>query len=452
MTRRIAVAILAVVWVTLILGALVAYGVVRGVLLADLDRGLRARAMSLPEVVGRGDGGPLPLHEGDRYVVSNEVGATVARSGMAEARAGEAEVADADFLNLPGGERLRRITLRVTPQATAANPQPQPLTVVFSGSAATMDGVLRRLALVLGGLGVISGAAAAWVAVRVARSALRPLASTAGVIGSIDERSLGRRIDVQSLPVELHAMAQTLNEMLARLELSQSARQQFMADASHELRTPVTALVTTLEVALRRPRDEAAMREVLADCLGDARLLRELVERLLEQVKSEQPVAEEPAGEVALGPLIDECVRIVRPLAARRGVTIEQDTVPGVAVRAPRGRLRNVLVNLMSNAVEYNRPGGRIDIIVGAADAGVTVAIRDTGVGIAAGHLPRIFDPFYRVDAARTGAEAGHLGMGLFLVQSNLRGMGGWCEVASEAGAGTTFTVHLPAMRSPVKV
>lgn len=452
MTRRIAVAILAVVWVTLILGGVVAYAVVRGVLLADLDQGLRARALSLPEVVGRDDGGPLPLHEGDRYVVSNEVGATVARSGMAEVRPEAVEMAEARFVKLPDGTRLRRITLKLTPVATPTNPAPQALTVVFSGSAATIDRVMRRLAMVLGGLGVISGAAAAWVAMRVARTALRPLASTAGVIGSIDERSLARRIDVQSLPPELHAMAQTLNEMLTRLELSQSARQQFMADASHELRTPVTALVTTLEVALRRPRDEAAMREVLGDCLGDARLLRELVERLLEQVRSEQPVVEEPAEAVELGPLIDECVRIVRPLAERAEVTIAQDGAPGLSVRAPRGRLRNVLVNLMSNAVEYNQHGGRIDITVGAANDDVTIAIRDTGIGIAAEHLPRIFDPFYRVDAARTGAEAGHLGMGLFLVQSNLRQMGGWCEVASEAGAGTTFTVHLPAMRSPVKV
>lgn len=436
MTRRVALAILAVVWTALVLGSVVAYLAVRGVLLADLDRSLEARALSLPELTG-GEA-PLPLHADDRYLVADAIGTTMARSGTSAPAQLEVERTDARFVRLPGGQRLRRLTLAVTA------PDGRPLTVIFSGSAASFDRVLRRLAVVLGVLGLVTGSAAAWVAVRVSRAALRPLESTAAVIGSIDERSLGRRIDEAALPPELQAMAQRLNEMLTRLEQSRTARQRFMADASHELRTPVSALVTALEVALRRPRDAEQLRQTLETCLADARLLRDLVERLLEQVRSDAGGGREAEADVALRPLAEQCVRIVQPLAERAEVALVVEVPAELHLRTRPAQLRNVLMNLIANAIEYNRPGGRVVVRAQPEGREMRIEVSDSGIGIAAEHLPHLFDPFYRVDPARSGAEGSHLGMGLFLVQSNLQAMGGRCDVSSQIGQGTTFTIRLP--------
>src|SRR2546421_2253430 len=126
-------------------------------------------------------------------------------------------------------------------------------------------------------------------------------------MGAIDEQRLDRRIDIGSLPPELHPMANRLNEMLGRLEHAFALRNQFLADASHELRTPVAALTTALDVALNRPRDAEVYRRTLETCRGDALQLRRLVERLMEQVRSENFSHDEPAQDVDVAQLLREC-------------------------------------------------------------------------------------------------------------------------------------------------
>src|SRR5206468_2225210 len=144
------------------------------------------------------------------------------------------------------------------------------------------ESLLNRLAWSLAGFGLGAGVVAAGIAVRVSKSALRPLSKTAEQIGTIDEARLDRRIDAIALPPELRPMAERLNEMLGRLETAFELRNRFLADASHELRTPVAALVTALDVTLRQPRTAEAYLRVLESCRGDAQQLRRLVERLME--------------------------------------------------------------------------------------------------------------------------------------------------------------------------
>ena len=162
------------------------------------------------------------------------------------------------------------------------------VTVVYSASVDHIDALLKNLLLSLSGFGLVAVGATGMVASSVAKVALRPMRDAATAIGEIDEKSLDRRIEVKKLPSELAPVGQKLNDMLARLETAFAQRKQFLADASHELRTPVAAIVTTLEVALRRGRDIEGYVGVLHSCLSDARLLHQLVVALLDQVRSER--------------------------------------------------------------------------------------------------------------------------------------------------------------------
>jgi signal transduction histidine kinase len=238
-------------------------------------------------------------------------------------------------------------------------------------------------------------------------------------------------------------MASRLNEMLSRIEAAYVQRHQFLADASHELRTPVAALVTTAEVALRRPRTAESYRETLESCLTDARLLRQLVERLMEQCRADTLSHDETPEEIQLAPLLDLCADQAAALARDRDVTVTRDLPPDFRFRTQPGRLRSVVINLLSNAVEYNRPGGRVELRAAPNGRVLRLSVTDTGKGVAAEHLPHLFEPFYRADRARS-AESGHLGLGLALVQSHVQALGGQIRVESVLGEGTTFQVELP--------
>jgi two-component system heavy metal sensor histidine kinase CusS len=278
------------------------------------------------------------------------------------------------------------------------------------------------------------------------------------VVGDIDEGKLDRRIDADSLPPELRPVAARLNGMLERLERAFAQRKQFLADASHELRTPVAALVTTIEVALRRRRGADELEKTLESCLTDARHLKRLVHVLMEHARGEASAA---AGQAErpepfdAAELFSECADIAATLGTVKDVRVERDFVPPLPLVAQPQRLRSVAMNLLSNAVEYNRPGGVVSIAARLAGERLELTVRDTGVGIAAEHLPHLFEPFYRADDARRGSrspgakpagpdDAPHLGLGLFLVDSNVKAMGGTCTVTSQPGVGTTMTVSIP--------
>jgi signal transduction histidine kinase len=264
-------------------------------------------------------------------------------------------------------------------------------------------------------------------------------------------------------------MARRLNEMLARLEEAFAQRRQFLADASHELRTPVAALMMGLEVALARPRDADAYRRALRDALADAAQLRKLVETLMEQVRSERFAHDEPPCDVDVSSLLDECAAVADALARPRGITVARHYPPGLRLLTQPGRVRSAVTNLLANAVEYNGPGGSVELIASGDVRGLDVRVRDDGPGIPEDLLPRLFEPFARGDTARSkvtrddatpvagadrgadgdahlepGSDAGHLGLGLFLVQTHVAALGGNCTVESRVGSGTTFRLVLP--------
>ena len=480
MSRRIAIAILLTVWATLVGGGVVVYVTVKTLLLAEMDDRLYEAARNLPVV--RGSRSPVPATEARWYVVHEakprRVGAPMAQAAAAaDALADPGPVGlveDRRWAELAAGRRYRVLEIRfdrvpgAAADGTADGRGHTPgggLLLMYGEPSDRVDRILRRLRVSMLVLGAAAGAAAALVAVGVARAALRPLRDTAAVVGAIDEQNLGRRIDAAALPAELRPTAERLNAMLERLQGAFEQRRRFLADAAHELRTPVAALVSVLELALRRPRGPDELKEALQTSLTDARLLHRLVNVLLEHARGEvSRSAPEPVDAAAL---LNECADVVEPLAARRGITLVRRIEPGVELVAEPRRVTGIVVNLLSNAVEYNHPGGEVELSARLVSDGgrngdngahgdngdavaaeqLLLAVRDTGPGIAAEHLPELFQPFYRAGHTEAGQEGQHLGLGLFIVQSHVRAMGGTCRVDSTVGVGTTFHITLPGAR-----
>jgi signal transduction histidine kinase len=446
MTRRIALAILLTVWGLLVAGGATAYLTVRAALTKELDESLMARALGVPELLRPAtrpvDGRtvrptPTPADEDgiQDYVIEGAVARISPPTGGFVR--GKGMLIDSRFVRQGDGSLVRNVTFRAT------LPDESTYVVSLRGSARRLDRLLDRLLLALIIFGLCAGLLTALVAIKVSRAALKPLHATAAVIGGIDPRNLHRRIEAARLPPELVPMAERLNEMLERIERAYVQRQQFLADASHELRTPVAAIVTTAEVSLRHVRSAESYRSTLESCLADARLLRRLVERLMEQCRADTLSHDETVERTELKPLLEQCADQAAALGHDRNVTVRREIPAGMALPTQPQRLRSIVTNLLSNAVEYNRPGGIVELLAQPNGKVLHLTIRDTGPGIAQEHLPHLFEPFYRADRSRTN-EAGHLGLGLSLVQSHVAALGGEIRVESEVGAGTTFTIDLP--------
>jgi signal transduction histidine kinase len=437
MTRRITWIILLTVWATMVAAGVSAYLTTRAQMLAHLDHVMLDELMADRKYP----------HQGKIY---RTVGRThrddeTQLNAVPTRKYPHAEPLRKTWFRSPDSpERERSVVAKVwaVPEDAGPGAEAIPIVVPYRRKADEFDPLMNRVAVALGMTTLIGGVIAAVLARVVATTSLRPLRATADVIGTIDDRTLDRRIDATRLPPELVPMAEKLNGMLERLETSAQQRQLFLADASHELRTPVAALLSALDLATRRPRDVAYYKQLVEDCMVDARHLRRLVEALMTQMKSERPGHAQDWEQVTLSSLIAECLTIVAPLAEKKSVRLSGPGDPVGSIRTQPTRLRSVLINLIANAVEHNRAGGSVDVTCEQLPDAVEIAVRDTGQGIAAEHLPHLFEPFYRVDRAREASE--HMGLGLFLVHSHVRDMGGSCSVESTPGVGTTFRVRLP--------
>ena len=438
MTRRIAITILLTVLAAIVCAGAAAWFTARAVLVADLDASIVRRALALPAVGGNSRGeDSLP---GDRFVVRDALGQTLDRPTPSAGPAPQPQIVQATFVALPDGT-YRRLVLRVSRAGGKS-----PATVIYSAPAEDLDRVLRRLALALVACGAAAAAIAAAVSARLARISLRPLADAASSIACVDETSLDRRLDQASLPPELRPMAGQLNRMLGRLQTAFDQRRRFVADASHELRTPTSAMITTMEVALRRPRTSAELQDVLNICLTEARHMRQLVQALLRQVRAEGESAGEEVSDFDASEVVSQCASLAQSLAREKDILLVGSVSGALPVRAEVTRLRSVVMNLLSNAIEYNKSGGLIEVSARAEGELAEIRVKDDGPGISPDDLPHLFQPFYR--ASRNRETDGHLGLGLFLVESHLKMMGGECRVESAPGRGTTFFVRMPLARN----
>jgi len=276
----------------------------------------------------------------------------------------------------------------------------------------------------------------------MARTALKPVDDMSQDARRIDAEALGRRIAVRGTGDELDHLAETLNGMLARLESTFTEMRRFSADAAHELRTPLTALKGTLEVALRADRSGPEYREALASALEEVDRLVRLSEDLLLLSRSTAG-PESPAARVDLESLVLDVASVGARLGKDRGVVVRVGATAPVAVQGDAGALRRAVLNLVENGVKYTPAGGRVEVSVAEDDAGVAVAVEDTGPGIDAADAERIFEPFVRLDAARA-RETGGSGLGLAIARSIVVAHRGTLTVERAITGGARFVIRLP--------
>ncbi|MEO8255816.1 MAG: HAMP domain-containing sensor histidine kinase [Acidobacteriota bacterium] len=241
---------------------------------------------------------------------------------------------------------------------------------------------------------------------------------------------------------ELGQFAGAFNGLVARLRAALQIHRQFMADASHELRTPVSIVRTAAEVTLSRDRrDEREYRDALSIVGDQARRLGRLVEDMLVLARADAGGRPLRIAELYLDELVADCCRAVDVLAAERGVTMVSAAGPEMPFRGDEDLLRQMLVNVLQNAVQHTPPGGAVTITLGRKDGEVSIGVRDTGAGIPAGDRERIFDRFVQLDPARRGRGAG---LGLPIARWIAEAHGGTLALESSGPAGSMFRVTLP--------
>ena len=261
-----------------------------------------------------------------------------------------------------------------------------------------------------------------------------------------DGRSLHRRLAVPLSNDELARLALTLNGMLARLESSFGSLHRFTADASHELKTPLMVLRAGVERALTHPGTPSESIEALDEALEQVNQMSEMVEDLLTLARADEGRAPVSLEAVDLRDLVADAAETAGLLAEAQGLDVTSK-VPGrpVTLEVDRQRIRELLLNLVTNAVKYTPAGGSVAIELEDEATLVRLRVTDSGIGIAPGDLPNIFDRFWRADPARsrTGDRPG-VGLGLAITKWIAEAHGGTIVVSSRPGRGTTFTVTLP--------
>ncbi|MBK5115635.1 MAG: HAMP domain-containing histidine kinase [Thermoleophilia bacterium] len=471
--RRLTLLAAGAVAIAIIAAAATAYLLVRSELRGQVDDSLRERALAARAAIelgpfGRGGvgapsqpppqrgGRDTPFEEGprpDRFIpgggpggpeatgqLVDETGSILSARGLSGATlpvepatavlaSGSREPAFSDAT--VEGTPLRVISLTVGPDTA----------LQLARSLEEVDSALSRLALIMALIAIGGIAAATGLGLLVAGAALTPirrLTETSEDVARTED--LTSRIEIEG-DDELARLGTSFNAMLAALERSVGAQRQLVADASHELRTPITSLRTNIETLTRRPEMPGADRErLLADLNSELTELGRMVDDIVDLARDGAEASAAEPTEVRLDELVAACVDHAR---RRPGgdVTIETSLEPQVVVAAPE-RLDRAIGNLLDNALKWTPPGGTISVVV--EDAAVTII--DSGPGIDAEDLPHIFDRFYRAAAARGTPGSG---LGLAIVKQVAETHKGSVEAGNEPGGGARFAFHLPAGEPP---
>jgi len=284
----------------------------------------------------------------------------------------------------------------------------------------------------------LSALATALLGAWAARSGLRPLRRMGEVAASVSAHSLTQRLPQQQMPAELAELAQTFNAMLGRLDDAFQRLSAFSADIAHELRTPLSNLLTQTQVILTQPRPLEDYREALHSNLEELQWMAQLVNDMLYLAKADHGLLVPKRETLALEDEVDALLEFFALLAEDGHVSLVRE---GTAhTTGDRGMLRRALSNLLDNALRFTPPGGEVRVRL---EDGVRLSVENTGEGIPAELLPRLFDRFYRADPARREGSSEHAGLGLAITQSIVRAHGG--RIFCESGVGwTRFVIELP--------
>lgn len=443
--------------IILVAFGLLVYGLLRQTHYAQIDRTLRGRIATLDESaaadVPRGEQVAawlrrLERSSGTMAVVFDAQGGVVARDSRLpagvlsriEAHGRSEPFVRSATLPQVGHQRLMLERLHAGGDA---------YTVLLM---APLEHVDEEMHHVLAALAVTIPAtliAAAVLAYALARKALNPVERLCQLTNRITAQALDQRLPVANSRDELGLLAATINEMIGRLERSFAEIRRFTADASHELRTPITVIRAEVEEALDQMPPDSPYRPLLRSVIEECDRLTRTTDQLLALSREDAAVAVAARAPVNLGALLQNTVESARPLAAARSHALSADIEPDLCVWADACRLEQVLLNLLDNAIKYTPPDGTIVATARRQGREAVVTIEDSGPGIPADHLPHVFRRFYRVEPSRSRAVGG-AGLGLSIVHSIVTAHGGTVDLDSGPGRGTTVRVRLPLVARPL--
>jgi heavy metal sensor kinase len=318
-----------------------------------------------------------------------------------------------------------------------------PLLIEEGESAAPITETMHAwLAVLVLGLAMLIFGAAAGGALLV-RWALKPVGHIITSAERISFHNLSERLPVPNTRDELERLSQALNGMIRRLDDAFQHNQRFLADASHELRTPLAIIQGELESVVEHMGGKPEVQNITGSALEEMERLKKIVDGLFALSRLDAGEAQQESAAFDLGELAATTADQMGLLAEDKNISIRGDFAPKIMVRGDRARLKQVLVNLLDNAINYTPNGGRIEVRVTARGGKALLEVSDNGIGIPGEAIPHLFERFFRVDKARS-REGGGAGLGLSIVKSICTAHNARVDVESKVGEGSRFTVELP--------
>lgn len=327
---------------------------------------------------------------------------------------------------------------------TLAQTRQGPLNILVGQSLRGVNSELDEMLQTLTIIGAAAVALSLTIVTLVVAWSLRPIGATAKRLVEVTARNVGHvHLATASVHAELRPFVQSVNDMLDRLDKAMERQKHFVADASHELRTPMTLAKSTVQLALSRDRSAADYKDALTETLEDLRRMERLIGELMSLARLDESATVPDAAEVDLAALLQELAETFSPLAARDGGRIVCSLAPA-KVTGNAGELGRLFGNLIDNAIHHGPRGGQVDVALQSGPGRqVTVTVKDQGGGIDPALLPRLFDRFFRADPSRSHATGG-TGLGLAIAQEIAVRHGGRIAIASSPVDGTVATVELP--------
>lgn len=270
---------------------------------------------------------------------------------------------------------------------------------------------------------------------------MRPVRNLVQAVRSVSAGRMDARVLAPRTGDELDELVRLFNAMLERIETLIRGMRGSLDTVAHDLRTPLTRLRGAAEMALHSGQNPDAYREALADCVEEADQILTMLNTLMDISEAETGTMKLRLEEVNVPRLVGDTVELYAHVAEEKNVSLHVASAEGLTLRADRNRLRQVLANLLDNAIKYTPPGGLVELSALRQDRLAVITVRDTGVGIDAEDAPKIWERLYRGDQSRS--QRG-LGLGLSLVRAVVRAHDGRVEVSSDPGRGSLFTVYLP--------
>ena len=413
-------------------------------LIQRLSYRVASRLQSVPGYIVVVDTAGRAVYRSDDVMRLNENDMSVLQTQLADLpKSGEALIFSLDSLQ----ERLLFVSRALTTL-------PDGLSRIASGAVATRASTIPREylldTLVIVPLIIVTAGVGAFVFLGRTQRQLAEITSEVAAI--TDGRSLHRRLALSEETTDFAGLVTTLNAMIGRLETSFAGLRRFTADASHELKTPLAVLRADVERAMMESSSQNERMVALEEALQETRRMSDLVESLLTLARADEGRFDLHREPVELAELVQEVYETALILGEAQGVTVNLPFTADVVVMADRTRLRQLFLNLVTNAIKYTPAGGKVELGVGRHPDNVTFAVRDTGIGISAADFPHIFERFWRADRVRSRmSERGGFGLGLAISQWIAQAHGGTLTASSRLGRGSLFTVTLPLVNDGQK-